>query len=99
MLDVLSEILSGGRTSTMYKDMVRDKQIALGAGAQSTFPAGKYPSLFLFYVAPASGHTIEENEKEVYSLIEQAKKSKARRRSLAACKDEAARGSDSQAGE
>ena len=76
VLDVLSEILSGGRTSSVYKDMVRDKQIALGAGAQSTFPAGKYPSLFLFYVAPASGHTIEENEKEVYSLIEQAKKDK-----------------------
>jgi predicted Zn-dependent peptidase len=56
--------------------MVRDKQMALGAGAQSTFPGGKYPSLFLFYVAPSSGHTVEENEKEIYELIEQAKKDK-----------------------
>ena len=75
-LDILAEVLSGGRTSIMYKDMVRDKQIALAAGAEATFPGGKYPGLFLFYVAPANGHTIEENEKEVYRVIEEAKKEK-----------------------
>lgn len=81
-LDVLSEILSGGRTSAIYRDMVRDKQIALGAGAQSTFPGGKYPSLFLFYVAPSSGHSVDENEKELDRLIEQAKKEKPDEESL-----------------
>jgi len=75
-LDVLNEVLSGGRTSTVYKDMIRDKQMALAAGSQSTFPGGKYPSLFLFFVAPATGHPVEENEKEIYSIIEQAKKEK-----------------------
>ncbi|HEV2202731.1 MAG TPA: pitrilysin family protein [Bryobacteraceae bacterium] len=75
-LDVLSEVLSGGRTSIVYKDMVRDKQMALAAGAQSTFPGGKYPSLFLFFVAPNTGHPVEENEKEIYSIIERAKKEK-----------------------
>ena len=30
-LDVLEQILSGGRTSIIYKEMVRDKKIALGA--------------------------------------------------------------------
>ena len=76
-LDVLSEILSGGRTSMMYKDMVRDKQIALAAGAESTFPGGKYPGLFLFYAAPSTGHTVDENEKEMIRVIEQAKNEKA----------------------
>ncbi len=76
-LDVLSEILSEGRTSMMYKDMVRDKQIALAAGSDPTFPGGKYPGLFLFFAAPANGHTVEDNEKEMYSVIEQAKKEKA----------------------
>ncbi len=52
-LDVLSDVLSGGRTGMIYKEMVRDKKIALGAGSQSTFPGGKYPSLFLFFVAPS----------------------------------------------
>ena len=75
-LDVLNEVLSGGRTSIMYRDMVRDKQIALAAGADATFPGGKYPGLFLFFAAPATGHAVEENEKEMYALIEKAKREK-----------------------
>ena len=75
-LSVLDAVLSDGRTGMIYKDMVRDKQIALGAGSQSEFPGGRYPSLFLFYVAPASGHSIEENEKEFYQIIEQVKATK-----------------------
>jgi predicted Zn-dependent peptidase len=73
---VVNEILSGGRTGLIYKDMVRDKQIALGAGSQATFPGGRYPSLFLFFVAPGAGHSVEENEKELYAIIEQMKSTK-----------------------
>jgi predicted Zn-dependent peptidase len=75
-LDVLSDILSGGRTGLIYKEMVRDKKIALGAGSQATFPSGRYPSLFLFFVAPSQGHSIEENEKALYEIIERVKKNK-----------------------
>ncbi|HWZ29950.1 MAG TPA: insulinase family protein [Bryobacteraceae bacterium] len=75
-LDVLSDILSGGRTGIIYKELVRDKQIALGAGSQSTFPSGRYPALFLFFVAPSSGHTVEENEKAVDAIIDRVKKEK-----------------------
>ena len=73
-LEVLSEVLSGGRTGMIYKEMVRDKQIALGAASQPTFPGGRYPSLFLFYSAPAPGHTVEESEKALYGIIERVKK-------------------------
>ncbi len=75
-LDVLSDILSGGRTGIIYKDLVRDKKIALAAGSQATFPAGKYPALFLFFVIPSSGHSIEENEKELNQIIERVKNEK-----------------------
>jgi predicted Zn-dependent peptidase len=75
-LDVLSDILSDGRTGLIYKEMVRDKKIALGAGSQDTFPSGKYPSLFLFYVIPSQGHSLEENEKALYSIIDRVKKDK-----------------------
>jgi predicted Zn-dependent peptidase len=75
-LDVLSDILSGGRTGIIYKDLVRDKKIALAAGSQSSFPSGKYPSLFLFFVVPASGHTVEENEKAALAIIDRVKKDK-----------------------
>ncbi len=75
-LDVLSDVLSGGRTGLLYKDLVRDKKIALAAESQDTFPSGKYPSLFLFFMIPSSGHSLEENEKEVYAIIEKVKKDK-----------------------
>lgn len=73
VLDVLSDVLSGGRTGIIYKELVRDKQIALAAESVSTFPSGKYPSLFLFFVVPSAGHTVEENEKAIYAIIERVK--------------------------
>jgi predicted Zn-dependent peptidase len=75
-LDVLSEVLSGGRTGIIYKELVRDKQISLGAQAIAAFPGNKYPSLFLFFMVPSPGHTIEENEKAVDEIIERVKKEK-----------------------
>jgi len=56
--------------------------MALGAGSQPGFPGGKYPSLFLFFVAPSTGHSVEENEKEVYRIIEQVKTTPADAESL-----------------
>jgi predicted Zn-dependent peptidase len=75
-LDVLSDVLSGGRTGIIYKELVRDKQISLGAVAEATFPGGKYPALYIFFSVPAPGHTVEENEKAIYEIIERVKKEK-----------------------
>lgn len=72
-LDVLNDILSDGRTGIIYKEMIRDSKIALGAESIPGFPGGKYPSLFLFFVAPSSGHSIEENEKAIDAIIERMK--------------------------
>jgi predicted Zn-dependent peptidase len=58
----------------MYKEMVRDKQISLAAGAEADFPGSKYPNLFMFYVFPALGHTIQDNEKTLGDVIERFKK-------------------------
>jgi predicted Zn-dependent peptidase len=73
VFDVISEILSGERTGLLYKELVRDQKIALAAGAQASFPGGKYPNLFLFFLVPNMGHTVEENEKECYKVIEKLK--------------------------
>ena len=74
VFDVLSSILSGGRTGIVYKELVRDKQIALGAVTAATLPAGRHPNLFVFMSAPTSGHTIDENEKAWYEIIDRLKK-------------------------
>jgi predicted Zn-dependent peptidase len=74
VFDVIADILSGGRTSIIYKDIVRDKRLSLDAGATATMPGGKYPNLFFFYLVPSQGHTSEENEKELDAVIANFKK-------------------------
>jgi predicted Zn-dependent peptidase len=76
VFDVLGEILAGERTGLLYTDLVRDKKIALGAAAYATFPGGKYPNLFLFFLVPNQGHAVEENEKACYQIIERLKTQK-----------------------
>lgn len=76
VFDVISSVLSGGRTGWFYKEMVRDKQIALDAGGFPDFPGTVYPGLFLFYAFPTSGHTVAENEEAMYRLIGKLKTEK-----------------------
>lgn len=74
VFDVLAGYLSSGRTGLLYKQMVRDKQLALAAQAVPTFPGGLYPSLFGFVLVPAPGHTFAENEAALSEIIESVKK-------------------------
>jgi len=76
VLEVIAEVLAGGRTGTIYKDLVRDKKIALSAGALATFPAGKYPNLFMLYVFPNLGKSLDECEKPLLEVVERLKTEK-----------------------
>jgi predicted Zn-dependent peptidase len=76
VFDVIAGILSSGRTGLLYKDLVRDKKLALAAQAVPSFPSGKYPNLFVFFAAPSPNRTVEENEKEIYDVIERLKNEK-----------------------
>jgi len=86
VFDIVSEILSSGRTGLMYQDLVRDKKLALAAEADATFPDGRYPNLFLFFLAPALGHTVEENQKALEELLERFKAQKVDAETLARVK-------------
>ncbi|MES1257920.1 MAG: pitrilysin family protein [Acidobacteriota bacterium] len=86
VFDVVASILSGGRTSILYRDLVRDKRLALAAGADATVPGGKYPGLFLFYLVPSQGHTVAENEKELDTLLTAFQKEKVDEATLARVK-------------
>ncbi len=70
VFDVLATILSSGRTGLLYQDLVRDKRSALAAEAEASFPGTKYPNMFLLFVAPSLGRTIDENEKACYDVLE-----------------------------
>jgi predicted Zn-dependent peptidase len=86
VFDVLGEILSSGRTGLLYEELVRDRNIALSATAISTFPGGKYPNLFLVWVAPSLGHTTGENEKAVYAILDGLKEKEVDPQTLARVK-------------
>jgi predicted Zn-dependent peptidase len=73
VFDVIANIVSSGRTGLLYKELVRDKKIALGAAAGATFPSGKYDSLFVFLAVPNQGKSVEENEKAIYEIVERLK--------------------------
>ncbi len=70
--DVLSDLLSKGRTSRLYRSLVRDKRIAIAAQG-GTFPGTKYPSLFFFFAAPSQGHTAAEMASPIHEEIEKLK--------------------------
>jgi predicted Zn-dependent peptidase len=58
--EVISTLLSSGRTSRLYQSLVEKKQVALSAQGYSGFPGDKYPNLMLFYVLSAPGHSLDE---------------------------------------
>ena len=68
VLDVLSNILSGGESSRLHQALVYDQQIALSA--YSSYRAGLEPGLFEFYLEMKPGKTAAEGEKALYAEIE-----------------------------
>jgi predicted Zn-dependent peptidase len=76
VFDVISGILSSGRTGILYKELVRDKRIALAVQAIPSFPSGKYENLYVIFDVPQAVHTIEENEKAIYAILEDLKTNK-----------------------
>jgi len=71
--DVISDLMSDGRTSRLYRSLVRDKKIALTAAGFSGFPGVKYAHLFVFYALPTNGHTNDELAKAIHEEIEKLK--------------------------
>ncbi|MGD0733065.1 MAG: pitrilysin family protein, partial [Terracidiphilus sp.] len=71
--DAISDILSNGRVSRLYRSLVRDQQIAAAAEGASPYPGGKYPSLFFLIAAPLPGHTPQEMRDAIHKEIDKLK--------------------------
>ena len=71
--DAISDIMSNGRVSRLYRSLVRDQQIAAEAEGVSPYPGDKYPSLFVFFAAPLPGHTPQEMRDAIHKEIEKLK--------------------------
>jgi predicted Zn-dependent peptidase len=73
--DAISDIMSNGRVSRLYRSLVRDQQIAAEAEGVSPYPGGKYPGLFVFFAVPLPGHTPAEMREAIHKEIERLKAS------------------------
>jgi predicted Zn-dependent peptidase len=66
-LDVLQKILTGGRSSRLYRDLVREKEAAVSVS--SSFPWRVDPYLFEFDVKMKPGRETAEAEEAVYAAL------------------------------
>jgi predicted Zn-dependent peptidase len=57
--EVISQLLSSGRTSRLYKSLVEKQQLALAAEGFSGFPGNKYPNLMLVYALTSPGTNVD----------------------------------------
>jgi len=73
VFDAITDIVGMGRTSRLYKSLVKEKRIAVAASGFQGMPGTKYPNLFLFYAVPARGRTNQECEEAIDSEIERLK--------------------------
>jgi predicted Zn-dependent peptidase len=71
--DAISDIMSNGRVSRLYRSLVEQQQIAAVAQGFSPFPGDKYPGLFAFYAVPLPGHTPAEMRDAIHKEIDRIK--------------------------
>lgn len=72
--DAIADLMSEGRTSRLYRSLVRDKKLAAEAAGFTGFPGNKYPHLFAFYAFPMPGHKPDEIAVAIHAEIERLKK-------------------------
>jgi len=73
VFDAITDLMSEGRTSRLYRALVRDKKIASFSAGFSGLPGTKYPHLFAFYAFPLPGHTTQEVGDAIHAEIDHLK--------------------------
>ncbi|HTS08945.1 MAG TPA: pitrilysin family protein [Candidatus Eisenbacteria bacterium] len=74
VFDAISDLMSEGRTSRLYRALVRDKKIASYSEGITGYPGVKYPHLFAFLAVPLPGHKPDEMAPAIHEEIERLKK-------------------------
>ncbi|HKI86982.1 MAG TPA: insulinase family protein, partial [Thermoanaerobaculia bacterium] len=73
VFDAIDDILSRGRTSRLYRDLVRDKKLAVAVQSFSSFPGEEYPNLWGVFAVPAKGVTNQQIADEIHKQLERLK--------------------------
>lgn len=73
-LHVLSEVLSGGRSSRLEKILVEERQIAASVHTDHEFPGLRWPNLFIVEALPRAPHTAAELEDALWQQLDRVKR-------------------------
>jgi predicted Zn-dependent peptidase len=70
---VVQDLMTSGRTSRMYRSLVRDKKIAAYAAGFNGLPGSKYPNMFVFFAIPTPGNAPDVLRDAIREEIERIK--------------------------
>ncbi|HMB69683.1 MAG TPA: pitrilysin family protein, partial [bacterium] len=73
-LHVLSEVLTGGRSSRLERLLVEERQIAASVDSDHEFPGLRWPNLFEIDALPRAPHTTAEVEEAIWEQLEKVKR-------------------------
>ncbi len=73
VFDAIDDIMSRGRTSRLYRSLVRDQKIAVATQSISSFPGEKYPNLWAVVAIPARGVSNQQVEEAIHAEIDRLK--------------------------
>ncbi|MBE0565041.1 MAG: insulinase family protein [Krumholzibacteria bacterium] len=68
--EVIADVLGQGRTSRLYKRLVKEEQIAVQAMTFPGFPGQKYETGLLVFALPVKGKTAVDMEEAIYAEID-----------------------------
>jgi predicted Zn-dependent peptidase len=71
--DAMANIIGQGRSSRLYRLLVKEKKIAVDAGSFNGWPGSKYPNLIAYYAIPSKDHTTAECFDVISAEIENLK--------------------------
>ncbi len=72
-VEAMMDYFGQGRTSLLYKNLVKEKKIASQTGAFAGYPGAKYPTLCLAFAMPSPNHTNAECEEQIFLELEKIK--------------------------
>ena len=87
VLEVIASLLSGGKSSRLYQNLVRDKRLAFSVDADQTL-LSKDPSLFYLSADPLPGKEVSEVEKALDLELERLQKELVGERELEKAKNQ-----------
>jgi predicted Zn-dependent peptidase len=73
VFDVITSVLSDGRTSRLYTSIYEDQQLTASPPRAYTGPGNRYDNLMVVMADPRHPHTLEEVEQALYAEIDRLK--------------------------